>query len=223
MKHYINKIAWIIFVICVIFQIGTISIICYQKSQLDEIEISMQALKAEFNDKTSWPNVLASFGKAIFDGATFGLFTEGGMFAEADKFDAWRHDVFERANRYNTEREQRVSAYSSACMGRNWSAIVGIIALLTGIFTKSPKQQIQIVSSETVKTFPETIKTFPEIVNNYQKFAEQGDAQAQFNLGTCYANGYGVPQDISEAVKWWRKAAEQGHPEAIKRLQELNQ
>uniref|UniRef100_UPI001F1FF1BD tetratricopeptide repeat protein n=1 Tax=Haemophilus influenzae TaxID=727 RepID=UPI001F1FF1BD len=40
--------------------------------------------------------------------------------------------------------------------------------------------------------------------------AEQGDAQAQFNLGTMYADGRGVKQDDVEAVKWFRKAAEQG-------------
>jgi len=29
-----------------------------------------------------------------------------------------------------------------------------------------------------------------------------------------YDNGKGVPQDYSEAAKWYRKAAEQGHAEA---------
>ena len=41
--------------------------------------------------------------------------------------------------------------------------------------------------------------------------AEQGDAEAQFNLGVMYANGRGVPQDDSEAVRWYRLAADQGH------------
>jgi TPR repeat protein len=42
-----------------------------------------------------------------------------------------------------------------------------------------------------------------------QKAAEQGDAEAQYNLGVCYANGQGVAKDEAEAVKWYRKAAEQ--------------
>ena len=41
--------------------------------------------------------------------------------------------------------------------------------------------------------------------------AEQGDADAQSNLGTNYYYGTGVPQDYKEAVKWYRKSAEQGH------------
>lgn len=38
--------------------------------------------------------------------------------------------------------------------------------------------------------------------------AEQGDARAQFGLGLMYDAGQGVPQDDSEAAKWYRKAAE---------------
>jgi len=38
--------------------------------------------------------------------------------------------------------------------------------------------------------------------------AEQGDAQAQFNLGLLYNKGQGVPQDYAEAAKWYLKAAE---------------
>ena len=44
----------------------------------------------------------------------------------------------------------------------------------------------------------------------WRLFAEQGDANAQFNLGLMYATGKGVAQDSAEAVKWFRKAAEQG-------------
>jgi hypothetical protein len=40
--------------------------------------------------------------------------------------------------------------------------------------------------------------------------AEQGDADAQNNLGLMYDNGEGVPEDDAEAVRWYRLAAEQG-------------
>ena len=39
----------------------------------------------------------------------------------------------------------------------------------------------------------------------------QGNADAQNSLGDCYYNGIGVEQDYAEAVKWYRKSAEQGH------------
>lgn len=53
------------------------------------------------------------------------------------------------------------------------------------------------------------------------KAAEQGHSGAQCVLGVCYANGEGVSKDMSEAVKWWRKAAEQGDEDAKKALNSL--
>lgn len=47
-----------------------------------------------------------------------------------------------------------------------------------------------------------------------QKAAEHGDAEAQFNLGTMYDDGYGMSGNKSEAAKWYRLAAEQGHAKA---------
>ena len=44
--------------------------------------------------------------------------------------------------------------------------------------------------------------------------AEQGNADAQFNLGVCYYHGKGVEQDHVVAVKWFRKSAEQGYARA---------
>lgn len=46
-----------------------------------------------------------------------------------------------------------------------------------------------------------------------QGAAEQGLAQAQRDLGVCYFLGDGVTTYLAEAVKWYRKAAEQGHVE----------
>jgi hypothetical protein len=41
--------------------------------------------------------------------------------------------------------------------------------------------------------------------------AEQGDAKAQYGLGTLYYDGKGVPKNYAEALRWYRKAAEQGN------------
>ena len=53
----------------------------------------------------------------------------------------------------------------------------------------------------------------------YKEFkilAEQGDATAQFSLGTMYHNGESVAQDYKEAMKWFRLAVEQGTEEAVR-------
>ncbi len=44
-----------------------------------------------------------------------------------------------------------------------------------------------------------------------RKLAEQGDPAAQFSVGARYATGEDVPQDYTEAVRWFSMAAEQGH------------
>ena len=44
--------------------------------------------------------------------------------------------------------------------------------------------------------------------------AEQGDAEAQYNLGRMYDTGKGIPMDAVKAAFWFRKAAEQQHADA---------
>jgi len=44
----------------------------------------------------------------------------------------------------------------------------------------------------------------------YCKAADQGIADAQFNLGNMFAQGRGVAQSDVEAARWYRKAADQG-------------
>ena len=39
--------------------------------------------------------------------------------------------------------------------------------------------------------------------------AESGDAASLCYLGICYQTGQGVQQDYQEAVRWFRRAAEQ--------------
>ena len=51
--------------------------------------------------------------------------------------------------------------------------------------------------------------------------ANQGNPDAQNNLGLMYRTGEGVPQDDAEAVKWFRLAAEQGDAEAQSNLAAL--
>ena len=69
---------------------------------------------------------------------------------------------------------------------------VAVVAVLTALALCAP------VQAQT-----------PEI-DELRTQAAQGDADAQFNLGTSYDDGRGVPQDAAEAVHWFRLAADQG-------------
>ena len=68
-----------------------------------------------------------------------------------------------------------------------------------------------------------TAPTPEERAEQWRKAAEQGDAKAQYYLGHCYNMGEGVAQDKAEAVKWYRKAAEQGLEVAELVLKRLEQ
>lgn len=52
-------------------------------------------------------------------------------------------------------------------------------------------------------------------VDIWRPLAVAGDADAQFNLGQAYKLGRGVPVDLPVATEWYRKAAAQGHAQAV--------
>ena len=51
-------------------------------------------------------------------------------------------------------------------------------------------------------------------LREWTPLAEQGLADAQYNLGQMYAEGKGVSQNHKSAVKWYRLSAEQGNADA---------
>ena len=58
-------------------------------------------------------------------------------------------------------------------------------------------------------------------LREWRPLAEQGFANAQYDLGLMYKEGQGVPRDDGEAVAWYRRAAEQGYAEAQNNLGDL--
>ena len=55
-------------------------------------------------------------------------------------------------------------------------------------------------------------------LSHWKRLAENGSANAQFNLGALYANGEGIPQDSIESYVWFSLAVMSGHNNlAIKR------
>ena len=64
-------------------------------------------------------------------------------------------------------------------------------------------------------------RDYAKAVEHYRAAAAMNDADAQFQLGWCYAKAEGVPLNWDEAFRWWGKAAGQGHPESVKRMEDL--
>lgn len=55
---------------------------------------------------------------------------------------------------------------------------------------------------------------FAEAYCIMRPLADEGDADAQYNIGWMYLNGYGLRVNDSLALQWWSKASDQGHTDA---------
>jgi TPR repeat protein len=60
-----------------------------------------------------------------------------------------------------------------------------------------------------------------EAIRLFRAAADQENAKGQWNLGRMYASGRGVTADAGEAIKWWQRAAAQGHEGAREALSKL--
>ncbi len=57
---------------------------------------------------------------------------------------------------------------------------------------------------------------YDRAVREFRLLAEQGQAQAQVNLGIIYSQGRGVPKDFVQVYRWYTLAASQGNDLAEK-------
>ena len=112
----------------------------------------------------------------------------------------------------------------------NKTRLLGCVAaalLLSACATsKECNDRTSFTQTQHVETLEDAINAYEKgdyktAVHIFTKLAKQGSAEAQFHLGVCYENGLGVKQSYEEAVKWYRKAAEQGFAPAQKVLKIL--
>ena len=75
-------------------------------------------------------------------------------------------------------------------------------------FLRAAEQGNQKASYKLAKIFSVAHETLS--FNACLKAAEQGLADAQFDIGNRYSNGDGIEQDFLQARAWYQKAAEQG-------------
>jgi TPR repeat protein len=55
---------------------------------------------------------------------------------------------------------------------------------------------------------------FAEAYCVLKPYAEAGDAEAQYNIGWMYLNGYGLMMNDSKALEWWQRSSDQGYTDA---------
>lgn len=88
-----------------------------------------------------------------------------------------------------------------------------VLALVMGL-AMSQSVWAQDATTEIAKAV-EMLDSDPEgAVAVLEKYAKEGNADAQYELGHCYEFGYGVEEDCVEAAIYFLKAARQGKVEA---------
>ncbi|MDR2876378.1 MAG: sel1 repeat family protein, partial [Methylobacillus sp.] len=86
--------------------------------------------------------------------------------------------------------------------------LCAIVMLAAGCGQKNlTEQQIAELQTQIEKGDKSALKS---LISN----AQDGDKLAQYALGRVYDFGQGAPQDYAQAAQWYRKAAEQNHPDA---------
>ena len=91
------------------------------------------------------------------------------------------------------------------------ATIISVVMLATSAFAQDFQKGFEAYNAGDYAT----------ALQEWRPLAEQGVANAQYNLGVMYDNGEGVPQDYAEAVKWYLLSAEQGYAPAQKSLGDI--
>jgi TPR repeat protein len=68
-----------------------------------------------------------------------------------------------------------------------------------------------------------TLQEYQESLSIWAALAQQGNAEAQYKLGTLFHSGKAVPIDRVRAYYWWEKAKENGSSDAASAIAELEQ
>ena len=126
---------------------------------------------------------------------------------------------FERAAEQG-EQAPRAAHYYCAAVHGDAEAQWNLGSMYTWYDEGAPKIHTQAVhwynlAAEQGHTHAQRYMDEVQAVGQYLDAAEQGDAEAQYELGNRYnIGGEGTPQDPVRAAQWFTRAAEQGHVEA---------
>jgi len=129
-------------------------------AQAESLIQQTAAMKAEVEDKTSWSSIIGSGVRAFVDGATFGVFSDEGIFSESKKLERWQNDFSQRdagrvakvqiilskmqglENEYTQKQPAAVRGYQHyryCGIAKSWSMMIGIVFLVRAIYLQYKK------------------------------------------------------------------------------------
>jgi TPR repeat protein len=94
---------------------------------------------------------------------------------------------------------------------RQINRISTVILVTTALSLAACTDKEDADSTKIKKSVPTATTVTESQIAHWQKEANAGDADAQYNLAYIYENGLGVPKDEAKALELYEQAANQGH------------
>ncbi len=114
--------------------------------------------------------------------------------------------------------------YYLACCYSNGVGVSPDINQAIDLFVQAAQQSV----GQQKKHDPDDVFALPNLdidsesaKDRLQDIAQKGNAEANYQLGRCYENGWGDNEDDGKAAEWFGHAAQLGHSEAFTRLRPL--
>ena len=111
-----------------------------------------------------------------------------------------------------------------------WGILVVVAAwagnrIFQRVIDKTVGQHIDAVVDSAMEATFEAMKTYLEkhTPSEVEIKAQNGDPEAQFNLGNMYYKGLGTEKNYNEAIRWYREASRHDHAGARQILQQLGE
>lgn len=92
--------------------------------------------------------------------------------------------------------------------------LYSVAAAELDVFAQKGDPRSQNTLASMYETGKGVAQNYAKAVQWYRQAANQGFAEAQFNVGRMFAAGNGVDKNAIEAMSWFRRAAQQGYAKA---------
>jgi len=95
--------------------------------------------------------------------------------------------------------------------------------ITTASIKREDKFSKTLAKARGLMTQPDNKDNLLNAFNLYKTAAEDGSAEAQYQLGLMYARGFGIEKNMEQAREWLEKAGNNGYPLALETLESLSQ
>ncbi|MBP7917266.1 MAG: sel1 repeat family protein, partial [Arenimonas sp.] len=129
-----------------------------------------------------------------------------------------------QANAQTKPRSQPDSGFNKAMLAYQGQNYAGAYKLLVPLAKKNhvpAMAQLAYMYEYGIgvrKDAGEAGKLYKKLMGQYMQQAQQGNAEAQYQVGQLHYGGKGVPENVPEAMRWFAQAGENGHLESQYKL-----